>query len=504
MTAEHSFLRWEFIVILLLIAIRLVLAAVIPLHFDEAYYKLWSEHLAGGYFDHPPAVAVVVRFGTLLAGDGEFGVRLGSILLALPMTWAVYRTAEILFSSARVAASAALYLNLTLMVAAGTLIATPDAPLMLASAFVLFFLAKVQQSGRGPWWLAVGVAAGAALLSKYTALFLGAAIVLWLIMVPELRRWFLTPWPYLGGVVALAMFSPVLLWNAEHGWASFIRQFGRARVAGFDPRYIFEVLPAQMVLATPPIFFLGAAGLLAMLRGRGGTGPVRTLVGVMVWPLVIYFLWHSLHARVGGNWLAPVYPAFVIAAAVAAHQLDWKGMLARLIGLCRSWAVPTGVAMILFAGLQASTGLIRLGPADQIARILGTGWRELAAQIEAERARLGVTTLISTSYALTAWLSYYMPPGTRVVQINDRIRWVNMPQPDRSQLERALYVVGPRADRHRVNIARRHYRVLEPITEIARMRRGAVIETFQLYLADGLMRPLPIPADAIPSDKGGD
>ena len=87
------FVRWEIIVILVLIVLRLFAAAVIPLHFDEAYYKLWSEHLAGGYFDHPPAVAFVIRLGTLLAGHGEFGVRFASILLALPMTWAVYRTA---------------------------------------------------------------------------------------------------------------------------------------------------------------------------------------------------------------------------------------------------------------------------------------------------------------------------------------------------------------------------------------------------------------------------
>jgi 4-amino-4-deoxy-L-arabinose transferase-like glycosyltransferase len=479
-------LRWEVIVVLLLIAIRLILAAVLPLHFDEAYYKLWSENLAGGYYDHPPAVAFVIRLGTLLAGHGEFGVRFGSILLALPMTWAVYRTAEILFSSAQVAASAALYLNLTLMVAAGTVIATPDSPLMVASALVLLFLAKVQQSGHGPWWLAVGVAAGAALLSKYTALFLGAAIVLWLILVPELRRWFLTPWPYLGGVVALAMFSPVLMWNAEHGWASFIKQLGRAHFQGLRPDFLLDLLPTQILLATPPIFFLGAAGLIAMLRGRGGTWAARTLIGVMVWPIVAYFLWHSSHKQVPGNWLAPIYPAFVIAAAVAADQLEWKGWPARLIDMSRSWAVPVGIAMTVLAA-----GLFSFGPVDQTQRVLGAGWDKLAAEIETVRARLGATTLITTSYAVTASLSYHMPRGTPVVQINDRIRWVNMPQPERSQLERALYVVGPRADRHRVDIARMHYRTVEPIAEIARMRRGVVIDTFQLYLAEGLTRPLP-------------
>ena len=185
-------------------ALRLVAAAFTPITFDEAYYWMWSKHLAGGYYDHPPMVAVVIRLGTLIAGDTEFGVRLVSILLALPMSWAIYQAAAILFGSRRVAASSAILLNVTLMAAVGTMIVTPDAPLLVASSLLLFALAKVLQTGRGVWWLAVGAAAGCALLSKYTALFFGPAILIWLVAVPKLRHWLISPWLYLGGLVALA------------------------------------------------------------------------------------------------------------------------------------------------------------------------------------------------------------------------------------------------------------------------------------------------------------
>src|SRR5215471_11492059 len=183
-----------------LVALRLVAAAFTPLTFDEAYYWMWSRHLAGGYYDHPPMVAFVIRAGTAIAGDTELGVRLVSILLALPMSFAIWRAAEILFGGTRVAASAVVLLNVTLMAAVGTLIVTPDAPLLVASSFVLFFLAKVLETGRGAWWLAVGAAIGCALLSKYTALVVGPAILIWLVVVPKLRRWFLSPWPFLGGL----------------------------------------------------------------------------------------------------------------------------------------------------------------------------------------------------------------------------------------------------------------------------------------------------------------
>src|ERR1700756_605362 len=117
---DARLVRTTALTVLALVVLRLGAAALTPLTFDEAYYWMWSKHLAGGYYDHPPMVAVVIRLGTMLAGDTELGVRLVSILLALPMSWAVYRTAEILFGSDRVASSAAIFLNVTLMVAVGT------------------------------------------------------------------------------------------------------------------------------------------------------------------------------------------------------------------------------------------------------------------------------------------------------------------------------------------------------------------------------------------------
>ena len=63
-------------------ALRLLVAAVAPLAYDETYYCLWSKHLAAGYLDHPPMVAFVIRLGTTIAGDNPFGLRLIAVLLA--------------------------------------------------------------------------------------------------------------------------------------------------------------------------------------------------------------------------------------------------------------------------------------------------------------------------------------------------------------------------------------------------------------------------------------
>src|ERR1700726_1385443 len=112
---EARLVRTTAVTGLALVTLRLVGATWTPLTFDEAYYWMWSRHLAFGYYDHPPGVALVIRLGTMIAGDTELGVRLGSILLALPMGFAVYRAAAILFGGRRVAATATLLLHVTLM-----------------------------------------------------------------------------------------------------------------------------------------------------------------------------------------------------------------------------------------------------------------------------------------------------------------------------------------------------------------------------------------------------
>src|SRR4030095_7681120 len=180
--------------------------------------------------------------------------------------------------SRRVAPSSALLLNATLMAAVGTLIVTPDAPLLVASSLLLFALAKVLQTGRGVWWLAVGAGGGCALLSKYTALFFGPAILIWLVTVPKLRHWLISPWLYLGGLVALALFAPVILWNAGHHWVSFIKQMGRARIEDFRPAFIAELIPTQIAFATPLVWILGAMGLYALLKRNAGALAARMLI----------------------------------------------------------------------------------------------------------------------------------------------------------------------------------------------------------------------------------
>ncbi len=462
-----------------MLALRLVTAAVTPLTFDEAYYWMWSKHLARSYYDHPPMVAWLIRLGTMIAGDTEFGVRLVSVLLGAPMSWAVWRAAELLFGGRKVAASATVLLNATIMAAAGTTIVTPDAPLLVASSFVLYALAQVLASGRGAWWLAVGAAIGAALLSKYTALFFGPAILIWLLWVPQLRRWLVSPWPYLGGLVSLAMFTPVILWNADHQWISFIKQMGRARAAGFHPHYLSELIPTQFGLATPFVFVLGAMGLYAMLRGRTGTSAARVLIGAIVWTIAGYFIWHATHNRVEANWLSPIYPAVAVAAA-AATLAPWSARDRRIVDICARWAAPAGVAIFVLLVLQANTGLLTGNRRDASVRTVGVGFAEAASEIEAVRARVGATCVVSDDYGTAGWLAFYLPKGSCVAQRSQRYRWIDAPVPEEALLTRMLLVGEPgTAEAPYVRMRNPN---IETVGSVVRKRGSLAVETIELNL----------------------
>jgi 4-amino-4-deoxy-L-arabinose transferase-like glycosyltransferase len=478
-------MRYVAALIAALIVIRLICAAVLPLAFDEAYYWLWSKHLSAGYYDHPPMVALVIRLGTLVAGDTQLGVRLIAVLLAVPATWAVWRAATILFDDERIGADAALYFNLSLVVSIGTVLATIDAPLVVAAAFVLLSLAKVVETQRGVWWLAVGVAMGAALLSKYSGFFLGLGIVGWLIFTPAMRRWLWSPWPYIGGGIALAMFTPVVVWNAQHEWASFLKQFSRTDVSGWEPMKLLEYIVTQAAVATPSIFILGIAGLVVFVRAKvpDVARAAHPLLIALIAPMALYFVWHSLHTRVQGNWTAPIVPAFSLVAAFAAHRIVWPGWRGAMVRWSRLLAMPVGLAISAAIYLQAIFAIVPLGVDDPTARQLGVGWPALAAKIDDVRKKIGARTVLATDYATTAWLSFYLPSHPPVIQITQRFRWVHLPEPPASAFEGPLLYVTP-TDYEALAYDASRFTTFEKLETLTRDQRGVVIDDYLLVRAE--------------------
>ncbi len=486
----QSRLNWAIGAIVALIVAKLFFAALLPLSGDEFLYWMYSRHLAPGFIDHPFMNPLMIRVGTTLLGNTPLGVRVMAVLLSVPATWAVWRSATILSGNASVGLQAAILFNLMTAISIGSLAATSDMLVILTSSFLLYFLAKLQQSGRGYWWLAAGAAFGLGMDSKYTTAFFAVSILAWLVLVPANRKWILNPWSFAGGVVALALFSPVVLWNADNHWASFGYQSHRMTIQHWSLRYVAELIGSQFLLITPPIFILGCFGLSFVGHARQEPRSSLILLGALVVPIATYFLWHSLHERVQGNWPEPAYPAFAIAAAFSTQVFRLRsGFSGTVVRWCRRLAAPVGVAIAASAVLQGAFGIVSLGHKDPTARVLAVGWTPLATSIDELRRTANIPAYVTTDYTLAGWLSFYLPSKTPVIQLNERVRWVNAPQPSDAILAGPLLYVCKDACPY-IPYLKRGFDHVDLLGAFRRERNGALINIYSAYRLSGPIGPV--------------
>ncbi len=451
--------RVSLALVLLLIVLRGVVSAMLPLSADEAYYWLWSRHLAAGYLDHPPMIAWLIRAGTMLFGDTPLGVRAAGIVLSLPASWYVWRAAASVLKDEDRAALAVLFFNLTLMVSVELLAATPDMPSVVTAAAFVYCLARVQANGNGVWWLGAGVAAGLGLLSKFSMLFLGAGAFVWLLAdryarpgadAPNKTKWLATPWPWAAAAIALLIFAPNLVWKSRHHWETFIFQFVRVSTGHFTLRFLGEFIAAQFGLATPLIFALMGIGLWRATR----LSSDRLLFALLAWVGLCYFLEHSLHDRVQGNWPCFLYPVLAILAAdafatsapsseAAGHQKSgWWRKISMI-------AAPLAAVLLLAAYAQALYAPLNLRK-DPVARVLGRDFAPIgevaAALVKAHLAG----AVLTTDYETTAWMRFNQP-GIPVIQVNEPERYPDAPAAPPALLQgRLVYLAEFRRDQHQL------------------------------------------------------
>ena len=395
-----------------LTTVRLAVAGPTALSPDEAYYWVWSRALAAGYLDHPPMVALWIRAGTALAGQGALGVRLLAPLSAALGSVLLAQAADDLFPERRPGVMAAALLNATLLMGAGAVTMTPDTPLLFFWTAAIWALARALRTGSGVWWIVAGAASGGALDSKYTAALLGAGIALWLVAAPAGRAWLRRPWPWAGGCIALAAFAPVLAWNAAHGWASFSKQGGRA--GDWAPadalRHVGELLGGQAGLATPLVFVAAILGVWAASRSALKGVASAALLCALTLPGALVFLQHALGGRVQANWPAILYPAACIAAAAFVPRLNRP---ACILGFAVTALVYVQAEGAFALPRRLDPTLIRLG-----------GWDEFTRDMAQQSA--GATFVAADSYGLTAILARASP--IRVIGLDARWSLFSLPE----------------------------------------------------------------------------
>lgn len=269
---------------------NLVQAGFTELANDEAYYHMFAERLAWGYFDHPPVTALLVWAGERLFG-GELGVRFFFTVLQPLYLWILWRLIRPADAGRRDAALFVVVSAATLMLQLYGFIAVPDGPLMFTTAlFLLTF--KWFSENRRRAWLWMGIAMALMAYSKYH----GALVVLFALAANP--RQLLRPALYSSGAVALLLLVPHLVWQYEHDWASFAYHLS-GRNSVFRPGYVVEVLANVLVVFNP---FFVPLYVQAWRKVKPQT-PVGRALKLLPVAFIVFFMLSSLRGYVQPQWV---------------------------------------------------------------------------------------------------------------------------------------------------------------------------------------------------------
>jgi len=412
-------LRWRVAaigIVLYMLALRLAGLGSVNLIPAESYYWNYAQHLDIGYLDHPPVVAWLIWLGTSLFGNTEFAVRLGAYLCWIVAAAFSFQLARNLYGKTAAFIAVLLFSCLPFFSAIGVIM-SPDAPLTAAWAGALLFLERALLGERRAAWWFVGICVGLGLLSKYTIALLGPATLLFLSRDRRSRAWFRQPGPYIAILVAAVLFSPVLAWNAQHEWASFLFQGPRRVQAAthFSLAGLFE----YVLLLLTPVGIIAAFGALTRraeptsrrLRLPGKRPHLFVAIFTLV-PLSVFFVFSLFH-QTQPNWTGPLWLAVLpkIAADLSASR---QGVVARMDVLQRAWRPTIATLLIAYgAGLHYLTlGLPVIGHGHRLGN-LSAGWTEFgrqAALIEDEiETATGKKPLLvgMDTYALSSQLAFY-------------------------------------------------------------------------------------------------
>ena len=503
--------RWHLAAIGLLaymFVLRLFYMGQVEMIPDEMYYYVFSQRLSLSYLDHPPLVAWLVKIGTTLFGESTFGIRAMLIPLTLMMVWYVYRYGATMLGRTAGLMCVLALASLPVFFASGLLM-TPDTPMLVAWAAALYYFKRGLIDDQSSAFWRLGIAMGLGLLAKYSIVLLAPAALLFMLLDPGARRWFFRPQPYLAALIATLIFLPVLIWNYQNDWASFVFQ-GTTRMTE-SPQvsvhwlFIWAVLMLSPVVALAGFYALGPASRALMgsddLHHDPDTARKRRFMVVMtVVPLAVFFV-HGLLSVTKFHWTIPPWLALLplIMMALIANTIRTMPVLGRFHrGLVRSWP-PVLLAMMLLWGvfMHAYT----LGLPGFRYHDFGAGWQgwaemaeavaEIADEIEVDTGRAPIIVGMNR-WGNAAQLYYYSPERWRERITSRHVNgmsgsmwefWFEMPDNPRQQplllvKETPKQIAEPWLDEAFVGLG--------PLQTRALQRDGHPIRVLHYRIAEGL------------------
>ena len=470
--------------------LRMVYAGVLDLRTDEAYYWTWSKELPQLCFlDHPPMIAWFIKFGTSIFGDTNLGVRFAGILamaatqlLLADIVWRVTYNARAVMLAVLLP-EAALYYGLLMAKVA------PDTAAIPFTVAMMWALVRLRESDDARWWLAAGLFGGLALLSKFTVVMLLPAVVAFTLVPDWRRRWPLSPYPWAAALITVLLFSPVLIWNAQHDWASFKFQLVRATAArDVSLRTVGEYIGMQFGLVGFVLLPVTLSALtLTAWRGYRTREPVAILLSTAVLVPFLYFLWKSLTLRVGDTWPMFMWPIGFAAVAINIVMLARENRPAWMIRSTMRWAriaVISGIAMVVLVFVYyVAAPWNFIGKTDPIGG--EAGYEQVVARVDAELQKTGASWIATSDYRTYAMLRWFFRGRVPVIQINERARFIGFHDPGMDRIAGHIGIYVAREPDGAAALWAETAAMREPLGHVRRVWRGIVADTYTLEKLTG-------------------
>ena len=380
--------------------LALLHAWLLPFSADEAHYALYGSFLDWSYFDHPPMVGWMQSFA-LLFSESEFSLRGIPIILSTFSLLLLFKLAKSDFGEN------AAYLTILLFITAPILQILPfgmipETPLILAGLLNIWMLRRIEQNEgqKITDWFLLGLILGAAGLSKYTGVTLALSTFIVLYLQFKIRL-FSQLGLYVAGIVAAVCIFPVLYWNMQNEWISFLYQLNHS--AGKSEFSIIDALRMQVtqLAAFGPLIYI--AGLIAIWQLRNNKTAKIWLIFAL--PILVLFSILSAKGRSLPHWteLGVIFMMPLIAVVILS-SLKRTVFKRVFIGLATVSLLLTLVVQILISYPKIAFDDYRHPLADLI------GWKEAAILITDNAVDSDVIFIPNWSHASrVAWYARPMP-----------------------------------------------------------------------------------------------
>jgi hypothetical protein len=298
---------------------------------DELYFISCARHLAWGYVDQPPLIALIAKISLALFGDSLYAIRLLPAVAAAAIVVVTGRLTRRLGGglAAQILAMLGIALAPFYLAVGNLLTMNAFEPLLWIGAAYLFV--KASKDDTLPAWAALGLVCGLGLIDKYSMFFfLGSSVVA--IALTSSRRVLVRPGVALAAVIALAIVAPTLVWQARHDWPQLQLLHAAAAAKNVTAGPI-DFFLQQVLMVGPFTAPLWIAGLVSLIRGRSA----------FRWYGIAYLVLSIVYLLLGAKvyYLAPIYPVLFAAGSIPVAAFLERRMWLRI-------AYP---ALLLVAGL---------------------------------------------------------------------------------------------------------------------------------------------------------